>query len=89
MPPGCSSESLGRPTRAGASYPVIKLADTEEASLAKWTDMLTVSAVNAVRLVKPGATVLLTAADESRQDHVVSPTSAWPRQVDGLRRPGF
>jgi uncharacterized membrane protein len=60
-----------RPTRAGASYPVIKLADTEEASLAKWNDMPTVSAVNAVRLVKPGATVLLTAVDEGRQDHVV------------------
>ena len=60
-----------RPTRAGASYPVIKLADTEEASLAKWNDMPTVSSVNAVRLVKPGATVLLTAVDEGRQDHVV------------------
>jgi uncharacterized membrane protein len=60
-----------RPTRAGASNPVVKLADTEEASLEKWNDMPAVSAVNAVRLVKPGATVLLTAVDENRQDHVV------------------
>ena len=60
-----------RPTRAGASYSVIKLADTEEASAAKWSDMPAVSAVNAVRLVKPGATVLLTAMDDRRQDHVV------------------
>jgi hypothetical protein len=60
-----------RPTRDGASSPVVKLAETEEASLAKWNDMPAVSAVNAVRLVKPGATVLLTAVDESRQDHVV------------------
>jgi uncharacterized membrane protein len=60
-----------RPTRAGASVPVTQIAETESASAKKWDDMPELSAVNLIRDVKPGATVLLTGVDKSRQDHVV------------------
>src|SRR5262249_4286258 len=49
-----------RPTRAGSIYPVVQLAATENESTAKWDEMPVVSAVNSIKLVKPGATVLLT-----------------------------
>lgn len=60
-----------RPTRAGATFPVTQLADTEEASAKKWDDMPELSAVNQIKEVKPGATVLLTGSDKTRQEHVV------------------
>jgi hypothetical protein len=60
-----------RPTRAGALFPVTQIAATDDASTAKWNEMPEVSTVNAVHSVKPGATVLLTAADSRRQDQVV------------------
>jgi len=60
-----------KPTRAGETYPVTQIADTEQASSARWTDMPEVSAVNPIRAVKPGATVLLSALDSRRQDQVV------------------
>jgi uncharacterized membrane protein len=60
------------PTRAGAVYPVTKLADTETASDAKWDEMPTVTAVNQVRSAKPGATVLLTGTtEENNQQQIV------------------
>ncbi len=58
------------PTRAGATYPVTQLADTEQASNAKYNDMPQLTAVNEVRTPKPGATVLLTGTDDRRQDHI-------------------
>jgi len=60
-----------RPTRAGAITPVTQIGATEDASAAKWSDMPDLSAVNLIREVKPGATVLLTGVDKTRQDHVV------------------
>jgi len=60
-----------RPTRAGATFPVTQVAGDEKASGAKWNDMPPVSAVNSVRFVKPGATVLLTGTDDRRQDQIV------------------
>src|SRR4029077_12517596 len=60
-----------RPTRAGAIFPVTQVAGDEKASTAKWNEMPAVSAVNSVRQVKPGATVLLTGADDRRQDQIV------------------
>lgn len=60
-----------QPTRAGLTFPVTQLADTEKASSAKWNEMPPVSAVNPVRLVKPGATVLLTGTTTASQDQVV------------------
>jgi uncharacterized membrane protein len=60
-----------RPTRAGSTFPVTLVAGDEKASSAKWNDMPPVSAVNSVRQVKPGATVLLSGADDRRQDQIV------------------
>jgi uncharacterized membrane protein len=60
-----------RPTRAGTSSPVTQIAATEAASTARWGEMPELSAVNLVREVKPGASVLLTGTDKARQDHVV------------------
>ena len=48
-----------RPTRAGATYPVTQIADTEDASMKHWDKMPPLSAVNPIKSVKPGATVLL------------------------------
>lgn len=60
-----------RPTQAGATYPVTQLADTEQASTKKWNEMPELTAVNDVRRVKPGATVLLTGGSDKRQEQVV------------------
>jgi hypothetical protein len=60
-----------RPTRAGLGFPVTQLADTEAASAAKWNDMPPVSTVNSIHQVKPGATVLLSATDNKRQEQIV------------------
>jgi hypothetical protein len=50
---------------------VTQIADTENASAKKWDDMPVLSAVNLIREAKPGATVLLTGVDKTRQDHIV------------------
>ncbi len=60
-----------RPTRAGTAFPVTQIAKTDEATARKWDEMPELSAVNQIREVKPGATVLLTGTDKARQDHVV------------------
>ena len=54
-----------RPTRAGATHPSTQIADTEEASAARWLELPPITLVNAIREVKPGATTLLTSGDES------------------------
>ena len=65
------SEIQARPTRAGATFPVTQIAGDERASSAKWTDLPPVTAVNSVRVAKPGATVLLTGVDNRKQDQIV------------------
>lgn len=65
------SEVQARPTRAGATYPVTQIAGDEKASGAKWNDMPAVTSVNAIRLAKPGATVLLSGLDNRRQEQIV------------------
>jgi uncharacterized membrane protein len=65
------SELQAKPTRAGATFPVTQIAGDERASGAKWNDMPAVSSVNSVRIAKPGATVLLTAVDNRKQDQIV------------------
>ena len=65
------SELSVRPTRAGATFPVTQIGGDEKASAVKWDSMPVVTAVNPVRLVKPGATVLLNATDNRRQEQVV------------------
>jgi uncharacterized membrane protein len=66
-----SSWLNARPTRAGITFPVTQVAADEKGSNAKWGEMPPVSAVNSVRQVKPGATVLLTGTDDRRQDQIV------------------
>ena len=60
-----------RPTRAGEAHAVTQIAASEPASLARWTDMPPLIGVNEIRAVKPGATVLLTGADDRRRNQVV------------------
>ena len=65
------SEVHAKPTRAGATFPVTQVAGDEKASAAKWNDMPAVTTVNAIRLAKPGATVLLSGTDNRKQDQIV------------------
>ena len=65
------SELQAKPTRAGATFPVTQIAGDEKASAARWNDMPAVTTVNAIHLAKPGATVLLTAVDNRKQDQIV------------------
>jgi len=65
------SELQAKPTRAGATFPVTQIAGDEKASGARWNDMPPVTSVNAIRLAKPGATVLLTGLDKLKQDQIV------------------
>ena len=53
-----------RPTRTGASHPATQIAETEEASATRWPELPSITLVNAIRDVKPGATTLLTSGDE-------------------------
>jgi len=69
--PSYMSELSVRPTRQGGLFPVTQLADTEDASAAKWDSMPAVSTVNPIKDVKPGATILLAGADNRRQQQVV------------------
>ena len=66
-----SSKMKVRPTRAGEAHAVTQIAATEAASLARWNDMPSLIGVNDIRGLKPGATVLLTGADERRKNQVV------------------
>jgi uncharacterized membrane protein len=60
-----------RPTRAGEAHGVTQIAPTEAASIERWKDLPILTSVNTISGVKPGATVLLTGADERRRDQVV------------------
>ncbi len=55
-----------RPTRAGEGHALAQIAATEAASLNRWNDLPTLISVNAIKVVKPGATVLLTGTDERK-----------------------
>lgn len=57
-----------KPTRAGAATAVTQLGATEAASAERWNTLPVVTVVNRIDAVKPGATVLLTGADESRAE---------------------
>ena len=65
------SELSVRPTRAGLTFPVTQIAGDEKSSAAKWDSMPIVTTVNPVHLAKPGATVLLNAADNRKQEQIV------------------
>ncbi len=65
------SQLTVKPTRAGSSHPVTQLPAVNKTTGSRWDDLPALSAVNAIRTVKPGATVLLTGADDNRQEQVV------------------
>jgi uncharacterized membrane protein len=65
------SEVAVRPTREGATYPVTQLADDEDASRKKWNGLPPLTTVNAIRAVKPGATVLLDGLDNRKETQAV------------------
>jgi uncharacterized membrane protein len=67
-----------RPTRAGAVYPVTQVAEGGK-STTKWEDLPPVSAVNPIRAVKPGATVLLSGTDNRKQEQVVLASQRYGR----------
>jgi uncharacterized membrane protein len=58
-------------TRGGEAHAVTQIAGTEAASAARWKDLPTLTSLNPLRQVKPGATVLLSGTDERRRDQVV------------------
>jgi uncharacterized membrane protein len=60
-----------RPTRAGEGHALAQLAPTEAASLNRWNDLPALISANAVKSVKPGATVLLTGTDDRRSSQPV------------------
>jgi uncharacterized membrane protein len=58
-----------KPTVAGAAQGVTQIAENEAASLQRWGELPAVLTLNRLDSVKPGATVLLSATDESRREH--------------------
>jgi uncharacterized membrane protein len=66
-------ELVVRPTRAGESHPAAQITERPEDAAAKWKEMPPLTAVNMVPTadLKPGASVLLTGADQNGRDQVV------------------
>jgi uncharacterized membrane protein len=60
-----------KPTRAGTSYPVTQLGDSENDSTTRWGELPRLTTVNPMNRTKPGAVVLLNGTDDRRQEHVV------------------
>ena len=59
------------PTRAGEAHAVTQLGSTEQQSASRWNSLPGVTSVNALRTVKPGATILLSGTDERRREQIV------------------
>jgi uncharacterized membrane protein len=76
---GYLSELNVRPTPAGATSPITQIAGDEAASQKRWNDFPAVTTVNPVHAVKPGATVLLSALDNKKQDQVVLASQRYGR----------
>jgi uncharacterized membrane protein len=73
-------EIIAKPTPAGASHSATQIADTAEATAAKWNELPALTSVNNVVEVKPGATVLLNGLPNRGSDQVVL---AWQRYGRG------
>jgi uncharacterized membrane protein len=69
--PNYLSELQARPTPPGKISPVTQIGADEAASEKRWLDFPPVTTVNPVHDVKPGATLLLSAIDNRKQDQVV------------------
>jgi uncharacterized membrane protein len=68
-----------KPTRAGEAHGVTQIAGDEAASAARWNSLPTLTSVNPLRAVKPGATVLLSGADDRRREQVVLASQRYGR----------
>ena len=77
--PAVATSLLVRPTRGGEGHAVTQVAATEAASAARWPELPSLTTVNPIRAVKPGATVLLSGADGRRRDHVVLASQRYGR----------
>lgn len=66
-------ELVVKPTRAGESHPATQITDRAEDAAAKWRDLPSLTAVNAVpeSALKPGATELLSGTDGRGHNEVV------------------
>lgn len=61
-----------RPTRAGSTHPAMQLAESEQASVARWETLPPLTSINRITAVKPGATTLLTGAGETGEQVVLA-----------------
>ncbi len=68
-----------RPTRAGEGHAVTQIAATESASAARWPHLPSLTTVNPIRAVKPGAAVLLSGVDARRRDYVALASQRYGR----------
>ena len=59
------------PTRAGQAHAVTQIGDTEQASAERWKGMPSLSTVNTIDALKPGATALLSGTDNRKRERVV------------------
>jgi uncharacterized membrane protein len=73
------SELSVKPTRAGSNSPVIQIAGDEAASQKRWLELPPVTSVNPVHGVKAGATVLLSAVDNRKQEQIVLASQRYGR----------
>ena len=67
------------PTRAGEAHAVTQLGASEQQSASRWSSMPGVTSVNALRSVKPGATILLSGTDERRREQIVLASQRYGR----------
>jgi uncharacterized membrane protein len=59
------------PTRAGAAHAATQIAETEDASAARWRELPPITIVNPITEVKPGATTLLTSDTTNGDEELV------------------
>jgi uncharacterized membrane protein len=67
------------PARAGLTHPIAQLAATEKASIEAWGRLPTLTSVNPIEAVKPGATVLLQGEDERGRAQVILSAQRYGR----------
>ena len=73
------AELMVRPTRVGINHPSTQITDKEADAAAKWRDLPPLTSLNPLRETKPGATVLLTGADERGREQIVLASQRYGR----------
>lgn len=68
-----------RPTRAGALQAVTQIAESEQASAARWPTLPELTTVNTLRGIKPGATALLVGTDVDNHEQLVLASHRYGR----------